>query len=937
VRRWLRGWWPSFWRFRRTIRMTVVSDHGNEAQLWRLEVRRDRSHIEGPVADPRMDLAPDADFLAAIESAFTWAWAHEMFPRRARRGWVIRWCLFEPDGRPATGPVTGGSLGAAFGVAIAHLFGLGRHARRRLDLDVVLTARLDDDGTLLAVQGLTTKVPAAGRHRARLVVAQSDVDTARNARVGERPRIEGASRIVDALRLTKAPRHWSLPAALIAIILLAVTLVWTYRQHDADVKAARQQQVQQLATRSHQHLASDPTRAILSAAAAVSMAPDDTVARSALLASTNVDSRLQHVFGGGATSVTMSPDGKMLATGGTGGTVTLWEADQPKSPLRTERSGGGTVTTLAFSPDGRRLISADQRGTVVRWDTGGDQLRSTVLSEGGAGGHGVAALAVSPDGRRVAVGTKVKTVHVIHLDAPGEPVEVSVRNPVTALAFSSPTTLLIGSVDQGLTDQLLAVDVRTPASTRPILSVKTRTTITQHGVSALAVSADGTTVVSGSMGGGVILWNAGDLTQRKSFGVKDSVLSLAVDRTGANAVVTTVPGLGIGTFDRSVGGAHVQLWDLGGGTAVSAQLAGDFLTATTTADANLGTVAVRDLDGSTTTWTDMPGTALRQKGIVADIVPDPRSANSVITAGLGGRIDFVDAATGRVTRSVDATGHGSVMALTAHGSLLATAHSDGTVMIRDRDTGGPVGEPLTGHKGPVFRLVFSPAGDTLASGGEDGTVRLWDVATHKEKKSWTAGGNVVLQVAFDPVGRRVYVADSILQAFSIRGRLWWASTDSDQVNGIQENDEPARAILPLSGRVLIGYGDGVLRWLDTDMRPLPDQISFRHKSNVMAIAESRDQRFVVTAGADGLGVVLSAPAITPMLQLPQLDVTGNALYASAITDDQRFAVFGSEQGRIQIVDLDTGGLHARACRIVGRAATADDLGVTAEEVGLPCR
>ncbi|MEU8205199.1 hypothetical protein [Streptosporangium sp. NPDC049046] len=43
------------------------------------------------------------------------------------------------------------------------------------------------------------------------------------------------------------------------------------------------------------------------------------------------------------------------------------------------------------------------------------------------------------------------------------------------------------------------------------------------------------------------------------------------------------------------------------------------------------------------------------------------------------------------------------------GHLLATAADDETVRLWDTATGQPVGDPLTGHTGPVWAVAFHPA------------------------------------------------------------------------------------------------------------------------------------------------------------------------------------------------------------------------------------
>jgi len=52
------------------------------------------------------------------------------------------------------------------------------------------------------------------------------------------------------------------------------------------------------------------------------------------------------------------------------------------------------------------------------------------------------------------------------------------------------------------------------------------------------------------------------------------------------------------------------------------------------------------------------------------------------------------------------------------------------------------------HPAPVRCIAFSPDGKTLATGGGDSIIRLWDVATGKEISGPTGHENRVLSVAF---------------------------------------------------------------------------------------------------------------------------------------------------------------------------------------------
>ena len=63
----------------------------------------------------------------------------------------------------------------------------------------------------------------------------------------------------------------------------------------------------------------------------------------------------------------LSPDGKMLATAGTGGSILLWEVATGKR-LRRWQAHQQLVTALGWSADGKILVSAGVDTTILVWN-----------------------------------------------------------------------------------------------------------------------------------------------------------------------------------------------------------------------------------------------------------------------------------------------------------------------------------------------------------------------------------------------------------------------------------------------------------------------------------------------------------------------------------------------------------------------------------------
>lgn len=190
-------------------------------------------------------------------------------------------------------------------------------------------------------------------------------------------------------------------------------------------------------------------------------------------------------------------------------------------------------------------------------------------------------------------------------------------------------------------------------------------------------------------------------------------------------------------------------------------------------------------------------------------------------------------------------------------SVRANPHQSAQANSLDWLPRAPARHSLTGHRGPITRVVFHPTYTVIASASEDSTIKIWDWETGEFERTLKGHTRAVQDCDFDGQGQFLVSCSSDLTL-----RLWDVSNDYASVRTFHGHDHSVSSVrfLPGDGAFISASRDRTIKiWevstgYDTGFGP-----------HALVIAHSRGSARML---ADNIFLIASAPPGKPYFFFP---------------------------------------------------------------------
>ncbi|MEM1256768.1 MAG: hypothetical protein AAGI69_30420, partial [Cyanobacteria bacterium P01_H01_bin.21] len=468
-------------------------------------------------------------------------------------------------------------------------------------------------------------------------------------------------------------------------------------------------------------------------------------------------------------TVSFSPDGQFIASGGLDNKIKLWDSDG--NLVQTLEDHTALITSLAFSPSSQVLISASDDNTLRLWRLGADGLY-----------------------------------------AGGDVLENIEATSIRFLEASDDDTFAVAGINNDI--RLFRLKAMEPPTLRGHSKLVDSVEFDPTGA-GLVSGGNMQSNQEGSRPGKIILWNLTKPEQRKEFLSLGRVLSIGFSPNGqriasAEASINqstnpvkeldAVPQRTNSVGERDTSSSvewKVVLRDSSGEPL-------DELVPQNSGELNKTEITeIRGISFSS----DSQYIAIAQEAITFD--NEQVTQEAFQTSPQRGLVTLWNPSSAAAPLPPFETGDSSITDISFHTNepTLITAHEDGTLALWDLE--GKSILKWAAHENRVTHVRFSPDGRFVASGGQDTTIRIWDALNGTRLKELTGHTSTITGIDFqDDQGK-------ILAASSADGdiRLW--NTESEEMlANLQFGTETVNGIRfsPDGKTIAAATGNRVILW-----------------------------------------------------------------------------------------------------------------------------
>jgi len=194
---------------------------------------------------------------------------------------------------------------------------------------------------------------------------------------------------------------------------------------------------------------------------------------------------------------------------------------------------------------------------------------------------------------------------------------------------------------------------------------------------------------------------------------------------------------------------------------------------------------------------------------------------------------------------------------------------------------------LSGHKGSVSSVTFSPDGKTLASGSADKTILLWDAATHQQLGKFEGHPATISSVTYSPDGKLLASGDDWGTI------LLWDVTTKTRLGELKGHQVDVMSVAFSPDGKLLASGDwgGKMMLWDVAARQRIGEME-GNLNAVSSVAFSPDGK---TLASTGWGMTIRLWDVATQKQIGELEGHTGAVHTVAFSPDGKTIASGTTE------------------------------------------